>query len=64
MRRRRAVSKNATTLENLDRLAPEAAYLLTNAFASLTLEQAGRILAETEGLGGGFLGDGSRSVST
>jgi hypothetical protein len=38
---------------------PEAGYLLTAAFPSLTLEQADQILTETEGPGGGFLDDGS-----
>ena len=40
-------------------IAPEAGYLLTVAFPSLTLEEANRILTETEGPGGGFLNDGS-----
>jgi PAP2 superfamily len=51
--------KNANTLEDIGKLAPEAGYLLTMAFPSLTLEQADRILTETEGPGGGFLDDGS-----
>jgi hypothetical protein len=41
------------------KVAPEAGYLLTAAFPSLTLEQADQILTETEGPGGGFLDDGS-----
>jgi hypothetical protein len=45
--------------EDVGKLAPEAGYLLTAAFSSLTLEQADRILTETEGPGGGFLDDGS-----
>jgi hypothetical protein len=45
--------------EDVNRLAPEAGYLLTLAFPSLTLEQADKILTETEGPGGGFLDDGS-----
>jgi hypothetical protein len=48
-------AKNAATLEDVGKLAPEAGYLLTIAFPSLTLEQADRILTETEGPGGGFL---------
>jgi membrane-associated phospholipid phosphatase len=51
--------KNANTLEDVGKLAPEAGYLLTVAFPSLTLEQADRILTETEGPGGGFLDNGS-----
>lgn len=45
--------------EDVSKLAPEAGYLLTCAFPSLTLEQADQILTETEGPGGGFLDDGS-----
>lgn len=51
--------KNANKVEDVSKLAPEAGYLLTIAFPSLTLEQADRILTETEGPGGGFLDDGS-----
>ena len=40
-------------------LAPEAGYLLTIAFQSLTLDQANKILTDTGGTGGGFLDDGS-----
>ena len=50
---------NAGVLEDVGKLAPEAGYLLTAAFPSLTLEQANKILTETEGPGGGFLDDGS-----
>jgi PAP2 superfamily len=50
--------KNAGVPEDVGKLAPEAGYLLTLAFPSLTLEQADRILTETEGPGGGFLDDG------
>jgi hypothetical protein len=50
----------AGVLEDVGKLAPEAGYLLTTAFPSLTLDQANRILTETEGPGGGFLDDGSR----
>lgn len=50
---------NAGALEDVGKLAPEAGYLLTAAFPSLTLEQADKILTETEGPGGGFLDDGS-----
>lgn len=51
--------KNANTTENVGKLAPEAGYLLTVPFPSLTLEQADQILTETEGPGGGFLDNGS-----
>jgi len=51
--------KNAGTLEDVGKLAPEAGYLLTVAFPSLPLEEADKILTETEGPGGGFLDDGS-----
>ncbi len=51
--------KNAGVLEDVGKDAPEAGYLLTVAFPSLTLEQADKILTETEGPGGGFLDDGS-----
>lgn len=51
--------KNAGTSEDVGKGAPEAGYLLTVAFPSLTLEQADEILTETEGPGGGFLDDGS-----
>jgi hypothetical protein len=51
--------KNAGVLEDVAKLAPEAGHLLTVAFPSLTLEQANKILTETEGPGGGFLDDGS-----
>jgi hypothetical protein len=46
-------------VEDVAKLAPEAGYLLTIAFPSLTLQQADQILTETEGPGGGFLDDGS-----
>jgi membrane-associated phospholipid phosphatase len=45
--------------ENVANVAPEAGYLLTSAFPSLTLEEADQILTETEGPGGGFLDNGS-----
>jgi len=51
--------KNAEALEDVEKLAPKAGYLLTQAFPSLSLEQADRILTETEGPGGGFLDNGS-----
>jgi hypothetical protein len=51
--------ENANRLEDVAKLAPEAGYLLTTAFSSLTLDQADQILTETEGPGGGFLDDGS-----
>ncbi len=53
--------KMANAVEDVGKLAPEAGYLLTVAFPSLTLEDADRILTETEGPGGGFLDDGSIS---
>lgn len=51
--------KNAGAVEDVGKHAPEAGYLLEVAFPSLTLEQADRVLTETEGPGGGFLDDGS-----
>jgi hypothetical protein len=45
--------------EDVGKVAPEAGYLLTVAFPSLTLEEADKILTETEGPGGGFLDNGS-----
>jgi PAP2 superfamily len=52
-------AQNSAAVENVGKLAPEAGYLLTVAFPTLTLEQADQILTETEGPGGGFLDDGS-----
>lgn len=52
-------AKTSGTVESVAGIAPEAGYLLTVAFPSLTLEQADQILTETEGPGGGFLDDGS-----
>lgn len=52
-------SKMSGTVEDVAKIAPEAGYLLTVAFPSLTLGQADRILTETEGPGGGFLDNGS-----
>jgi PAP2 superfamily len=49
----------ADTVEDVGTLAPEAGNLLTAAFPKLSLEEANRILTETEGPGGGFLDDGS-----
>lgn len=51
----------ATThaLEDVGKVAPEAGYLLTFAFPSLTLDEANEILTRTQGAGGGFLDDGS-----
>jgi hypothetical protein len=51
--------KNAGVVEDVAKLAPKAGYLLTQAFPSLTLQQADEILTETEGPGGGFLDNGS-----
>ncbi|HMG86750.1 MAG TPA: phosphatase PAP2 family protein [Terracidiphilus sp.] len=52
-------AKNAGLVEDVAKLAPEAGYLLTQAFPSLGLERANKILTETEGPGGGFLDNGS-----
>jgi membrane-associated phospholipid phosphatase len=52
-------AKNAQGTEDVAKLAPEAGYLLTAAFPSLTLAQADAILTVTEGPGGGFLDNGS-----
>ncbi len=49
----------ADRLEDVSAIAPEAGNLLTAAYPKLTLEQANRILTQTEGPGGGFLDDGS-----
>ena len=51
--------KNSGVLEDVEKLAPQAGYLLTQAFPSLSLQQADTILTETEGPGGGFLDNGS-----
>ena len=40
------------------KVAPEAGYLLTFAFPSLSLAEANQILTETEGPGGRYLDDG------
>ena len=45
--------------EDVGKLAPEAGYLLTVAYPTLSLEQADRILTDTESPGGGFLDNGS-----
>jgi hypothetical protein len=55
-----AFPKNTAPVD-VAKVAPEAGYLLTVAFPSLTLEQANQILTETQGPGGGFLDDGSTS---
>jgi PAP2 superfamily len=52
-------ANNAQGTEDVAKLAPEAGYLLTAAFPSLTLAQADAILTLTEGPGGGFLDNGS-----
>ncbi len=52
-------SATSGSVEDVGKLAPEAGYLLTVAFPTLSLEEADRILTETEGPGGGFLDDGS-----
>jgi len=51
--------KRAGVREDVGKVAPEAGWLLTEAFPSLTMEEADKILTETEGPGGGFLDDGS-----
>jgi peptidoglycan/xylan/chitin deacetylase (PgdA/CDA1 family) len=51
--------ENAKRPEDVNKLAPEAGYLLTTAFPYLTLSQADDILTITEGPGGGFLDNGS-----
>jgi len=51
----------ASGVEDVATVAPEAGYLLTIAFPSLTLDQADKILTETEGPGGGFLDYGLSS---
>jgi hypothetical protein len=51
--------KNSGVLEDVEKIAPKAGYLLTQAFPSLSMEQADKILTETEGTGGGFLDNGS-----
>ena len=51
--------ETADRQEDVGALAPEAGYLLTVAFPKLSLDEANRILTETEGPGGGFLDDGS-----
>lgn len=45
--------------EDVATQAPEAGYLLTVAFPSLSLTEADTILTETEGPGGGFLDNGT-----
>ena len=54
-----AFPENADSVEDVGALAPEAGNLLTAAFPQLSLDEANRILTETEGPGGGFLDDGS-----
>lgn len=51
--------QRAKIVEDVAKLAPEAGYLLTAAYPMLSLEEANKILTETEGTGGGFLDDGS-----
>ena len=51
--------ENAGKFEDVAKLAPEAGYLLTTAFPSLSLQEADQILTVTEGPGGGFLDNGS-----
>ncbi len=51
--------ENANATEDVGKRAPEAGYLLTIAFPSLTLAEADDILTATEGPGGSFLDNGS-----
>jgi PAP2 superfamily len=51
--------RNFGIKEDVNKLAPEAGYLLTTAFPLLSREEANQILTDTEGPGGGFLDDGS-----
>lgn len=50
---------NSTRIVDVGKVAPEAGYLLTIAYPSLSLQQANDILSKTLGPGGGFLDDGS-----
>lgn len=52
-------AERAHATVDVGKVAPEAGYLLTVAFPSLTLEQANGILSKTLGPGGGFLDNGS-----
>ena len=52
-------AKTTRTTEDVSRIAPEAGYLLTMAYPSLTIKEADDVLTATEGPGGGFLDDGS-----
>lgn len=52
-------ASTAQATEDVSRVAPEAGYLLTVAYPSLTLKEADDLLTATEGPGGGFLDDGS-----
>lgn len=51
--------EQARAVVDVAKAAPEAGYLLTVAFPSLTLDQANAILTNTLGPGGGFLDNGS-----
>ena len=55
---RSSIPRRRRRTEDVATLAPEAGYLLTVAFPSLSLAHADQILTETEGPGGGFLDDG------
>jgi hypothetical protein len=52
-------ANTASETEDAGTIAPEAGYLLTAAFPSLSLKKADEILTATEGPGGGFLDNGS-----
>jgi autotransporter-associated beta strand protein len=49
----------ANTVEDVNKIAPEAGYLLSTRFPYLTQAQRNDVLTSTEGPGGGFLDDGS-----
>ena len=49
----------ANTVEDVNKIAPEAGYLLMTRFPYLTQQQRNDVLTSTEGAGGGFLDNGS-----
>ena len=49
----------ANTIEDVNKIAPEAGYLLMTRFPYLTQAQRNDVLTSTEGPGGGFLDNGS-----
>jgi hypothetical protein len=52
-------AKTANTVEDFSAVAPDAGYLLTAAFPTLSLKEADDILTSSEGPGGRFLDNGS-----